>query len=120
MLVREARAQPDGALPGQVLEKLRFLSCLQISEATLRESGVVSACPALQLLRAGNQVQPLLCAGKQVGSSVNSVQGFSVRKQKHSANGDVAALAARIVSKWQGIVLDERQARKGSRAIAPE
>ncbi len=49
---------------------------------------------------------------------MHNAQGFSVRKQKKSANADVAALAARIISKWQGIVLDEQQVRKGRRRLA--
>ncbi|KAK9845286.1 hypothetical protein WJX81_002416 [Elliptochloris bilobata] len=39
----------------QVLEKLRFLSCLQVSEATLRESGV----------RVLHATRALACAGRR-------------------------------------------------------
>ena len=106
----------ESVLPGQVLEKLRFLSCLEIDEATLRNSGVVSTCPSLSscMLAPGTTAIGSL----QSSQSLHNAQGFSVRKQKKSANADVAALAARIISKWQGIVLNEQQARKGRRRLA--
>lgn len=126
----------------QVLEKLRFLSCLEVSEAVLRESGVVCAWSAAALRLPGSLFRRCLRKSAQALSTGCHCRAlaYGSRRRAHTQRCaaplafmrflcsfiipentatllgmQVASLASRVISKWKEAVLAEQPSRKASK-----
>jgi len=90
---RTACSVSKSVLLGQVLEKLRFLSCLQIDEATLRNSGVVRPCPGLRSC--------MPAPGATASGSLPSSQGATCTTRRASACGSRRRAPTQTWQRWR-------------------